>query len=147
LGGAQFALIGAVDRMRSLAADAAAPQRTAVLSAVDPANPYGAALPWPDRPAEGAQRAGRKAGSVVVLVGGKLVLYVERGGRTALSYSTDPEECRLAVVALAERVRARMLGTFEIQRVDGRPVRDSDVAAVLEAAGFVQTHRGYELRA
>jgi ATP-dependent Lhr-like helicase len=133
--------------MRSLAGDAAIHDRTAVLSAVDPANPYGAALPWPDRPSEGVQRAGRKAGSVVVLVGGRLALYVERGGRTALSYSADPKDCRLAVGALAERVRSRMLGTFEIQRVDGRPVRDSDVATALEESGFVQTHRGYELRA
>ncbi len=147
LGGAQFALPGAVDRMRALAAENDAAGRAAVLSAVDPANPYGAALPWPERSGEGAQRAGRKAGSVVVLVGGRLTLYVERGGRTALSYGDDPDRTRTAIAALAERARAGFLAGFELQRVDGRSVRDSDLTEALEGAGFVQTHRGYELRA
>ena len=61
------------------------------LAATDPANPFGAALPWPERgAAEAGHRAGRKAGAVVVLVGGRLVLYVERGGSTLLTYGDDP---------------------------------------------------------
>ncbi len=145
LGGSQFALTGAVDRMRALAD--AANASAVVLSAVDPANPYGAALPWPDRPAEGAQRAGRKAGSVVVLVAGRLVLYAERGGRTALSYSSDAGELEAAVAALADAARRGLLGNFEIQRVDGRAVRETALADALAAAGFTSTHRGFELRA
>src|SRR5262249_49005456 len=61
-----------------------------VLAATDPANPYGAALPWPERGAlDAGHRPGRKAGAAVVLVDGRLVLYVERGGRTLLSYSDE----------------------------------------------------------
>jgi ATP-dependent helicase Lhr and Lhr-like helicase len=85
LGAAQFALPGAVDRMRALAADprpadpfavGADPdnsERTVVLAAADPAQPYGAALPWPSRPGEtaAAHRPGRKAGAVVVLCAGE----------------------------------------------------------------------------
>jgi ATP-dependent Lhr-like helicase len=85
-----------------------------VLAATDPANPYGAALPWPQRPGENAagHKPGRKAGALVVLVDGELVLYVERGGRTLLTWVTDTDEgadARLqpAVDALALAVQGR----------------------------------------
>ena len=99
LGAAQFALTGAVDRLRSHQQE---PQeaRTLVLAACDPANPYGAALPWPDR--EG-HRPGRKAGALVVLVGGALVFYVERGGKSLLSFTEDP--ARLGPAAQRSRGR------------------------------------------
>ncbi|HWF82764.1 MAG TPA: crosslink repair DNA glycosylase YcaQ family protein, partial [Streptosporangiaceae bacterium] len=101
LGAAQFALPGAVDRMRSMtdsvtgtgspdAARTGGQERSVVvLAAADPANAYGAALPWPPRPDEtpGGHRPGRKAGALVVLVAGQLVLYVERGGKTLLSWT------------------------------------------------------------
>ena len=103
LGGAQFALPGAVDRMRALAeptGGSESPERAVVLAAADPAQPYGAALPWPERPGEtpSSHRPGRKAGALTVLVDGSLVLYVERGGRTLLSWTDDPE--RLAPSAV-----------------------------------------------
>src|SRR5690606_3849153 len=102
LGAAQFAAPGAVDRLRALAEDRGrdGADPPLVLAATDPANPCGAALPWPERPvdADGAaergaagHRAGRKAGALVVTVAGQLVLYVERGGRTLLSYVEDQE--------------------------------------------------------
>src|SRR5919107_3164650 len=83
LGAAQFALTGAVDRLRSYQREPEVPVAL-VLAACDPANPYGAALPWPER--EG-HRPGRKPGALVVLVGGALIFYVERGGRTLLSFT------------------------------------------------------------
>ena len=86
LGAAQFALTGAVDRLRAQQREPEQPQAL-VLAACDPANPYGAALPWPER--EG-HRPGRKAGALVVLVDGALVFYVERGGKTLLSFTEDP---------------------------------------------------------
>ena len=86
LGAAQFALTGAVDRLRAQQREPEQPQAV-VLAACDPANPYGAALPWPER--EG-HRPGRKAGALVVLVDGALVFYVERGGKTLLSFTEDP---------------------------------------------------------
>src|SRR6185437_13379800 len=78
LGGAQFALPGAVERLRAVSSDEEAP---VVLAAVDPAQPYGAALAWPERPSEAARRLTRVAGAYVVLTDGEPILYVERGGR------------------------------------------------------------------
>ena len=163
LGAAQFALPGAVDRMRALAdrpraADpgARAPisaERAMVLAAADPAQPYGAALPWPDRAGEtpSSHRPGRKAGALVVLVDGSLVLYVERGGRTLLSWTDDPELLGPAATALAASVRDGALGRLSVERADGLTVgsgiHDSPLARALEAAGFRPTPRGLRLRA
>ena len=176
LGAAQFALPGAVDRMRAMAADpgqrAAAALRRAgsvglgratgrtragqrgtspvvVLAAADPANAYGAALPWPARPDEtpGGHRPGRKAGALVVLADGQLVLYVERGGKTLLSWTSDPELLGPAAAALADAVRDGALGRLTVERADGGGVYDSPLAQALETAGFRPTPRGLRLRA
>ncbi|MGH3424162.1 MAG: Lhr family ATP-dependent helicase, partial [Nocardioidaceae bacterium] len=158
LGAAQFALPGAVDRMRTFAARASdePPPRArhddaagaVVLAAADPANPYGAALPWPERPGEGASghKPGRKAGALVVLVEGRLVLYVERGGRTLLSWSDEPERLQPAVDALALAVREGQLGQLAVERADGERVARSPLGSALEAAGFHPTPRGLRLR-
>jgi ATP-dependent helicase Lhr and Lhr-like helicase len=160
LGAAQFALPGAVDRMRALAGDprpadpwasgaAADPsERTVVLAAADPAQPYGAALPWPARPGETAtsHRPGRKAGAVVVLSGGELVLYVERGGKTLLSWSDDQAVLEPCAAALAAAVRDGALGRITVEKADGETVHDSPLAAALESAGFRPTPRGLRLR-
>ncbi|HWG02849.1 MAG TPA: DEAD/DEAH box helicase, partial [Trebonia sp.] len=160
LGAAQFALPGAVDRMRALAApgrpadpwevtpapDAAG--RTMVLAAADPAQPYGAALSWPGRPGEtgAAHRPGRKAGAVVVLYDGELVLYVERGGKTLLSWSDDAAVLEPCAAALAGAVREGALGRMTVERADGAGVYDSPLAHALESAGFRPTPRGLRLR-
>src|SRR5690606_41189225 len=90
LGAAQFATGATVDRLRAFTVEAdATPQLQAfTLAATDPANPYGAALPWPKT--DGTHRPGRKAGALVVLVDGALTLYVERGGKSTLTF-TDHE--------------------------------------------------------
>jgi len=152
LGGAQFALPGAVDRMRALAEpkNNTSPERALVLAAADPAQPYGAALPWPDRPGEtpSSHRPGRKAGALTVLVDGSLVLYVERGGRTLLSWTDDPERLAPSAVALATAVRDGALGRLTVERADGeRAGGDSPLTQALEAAGFRPTPRGLRLRA
>ncbi|GGJ77383.1 DEAD/DEAH box helicase [Pilimelia anulata] len=152
LGAAQFALPGAVDRLRS-----ARPPRGAarVLAATDPANPYGAALPWPDRAVESADdpaggraghRAGRKAGALVVTVDGELALYVERGGRTLLSYTDDPAALAAAGTALAGAVRSGALGALSVERADGATIHTTPLATALTAAGFRVTPRGLRLR-
>ena len=150
LGAAQFALPGAVDRLRTQARDdSAAPAH--VLAATDPANPYGAALPWPERPAEDDGKRGhqpaRKAGALVVVVGGRCALYVERGGRTLLSFSDDPALLQPAADALALAVRDGALGKLSVERADGTPVVASPLGEALEAAGFRPTPRGLRLRA
>jgi ATP-dependent Lhr-like helicase len=162
LGAAQFALPGAVDRMRAMATAASAgpadpwdtgpgqDRRTVVvLAAADPANAYGAALPWPERPAEtaGGHRPGRKAGAIVVLADGELVLYVERGGKTLLSWTSEDSLLKPAAVALADAVRAGTLGRLSVERADGGEVYDSPLARALEESGFRPTPRGLRLRA
>ena len=160
LGAAQFALPGAVDRMRSMTdsvTGGAGPDASraggqdspvVVLAAADPANAYGAALPWPPRPDEtpGGHRPGRKAGALVVLVAGQLVLYVERGGKTLLSWTSEPSMLGPAAAALAGAVRAGALGKLTVERADGAGVYDSPLAKALESAGFRPTPRGLRLR-
>ncbi len=152
LGAAQFALPGAVDRMRALAdPPPAAARRAVVLAAADPAQPYGAALPWPDRPGEApsSHRPGRKAGALVVLADGRLVLYVERGGRTLLSWTDDAGLLEPAAAALAAAVRDGALGRLTVERADGLRLggHDSPLARALESQGFRPTPRGLRLRA
>ena len=147
LGAAQFALPGAVDRMRAMAD--ANDGSIVVLAAADPANAYGSALPWPARPDEtpGGHRPGRKAGALVVLADGQLVLYVERGGKTLLSWTSDPALLDPAAAALADAVREGALGRLTVERADGGGVYDSPLARALEQAGFRPTPRGLRLRA
>jgi ATP-dependent Lhr-like helicase len=151
LGGAQFAVPGAVDRLRALTDPPASPL-TQVLAAADPANPYGAALPWPERTATGTEgerpghRPGRKAGAVVILVDGDLVLYVERGGRTLLTFTDHPDRLARAADALALAVRDGALGRLAVEKADGGTVFDTPLARALTEAGFRPSARGLRLR-
>ena len=146
LGAAQFAASATVDRLRTFAALADPPPRRAVtLAATDPANPYGAALAWPRR--EGvSHRPGRKAGGLVVLVDGSLVLYLERGGRTVLAFDDDPELLRAAASDLVSTSRARRLETLTVEKINGEAIYGTDFAMALQEAGFVATPRGFSLR-
>nr|MBA3619149.1 hypothetical protein [Acidothermales bacterium] len=120
--------------------------RALVLAATDPANPYGAALPWPHRESAGGHRPGRKAGALVVLVDGACALYVERGGRTLLSWAEAEGDLQAAVDALALAVRDGALGRLTVERADGERVVDSPLGRALEAAGFHPTPRGLRIR-
>jgi ATP-dependent Lhr-like helicase len=143
LGAAQFALTGAVDRLRTYQREPAEPAAV-VLAACDPANPYGAGLPWPDR--EG-HRPGRKAGALGVLVGGALIFYVERGGKTLLSFSEDPTKLAPAAAALARSVQQGLLGKLTVERADGTHIFGSlRVSEALQNAGFRMTPQGLRLR-
>ncbi|MEV4559736.1 ATP-dependent helicase [Kitasatospora sp. NPDC049285] len=152
LGGAQFAMDGAADRLRSVnsrleratgdwssTAPAEAPQAL-VLAAADPANAYGAALSWPEPPADttAAHRPARKAGSLVALVDGELVLYLERGGKSLLAWTTDEAPLTAALAALVP--------PLTIERVNGHPALTSPLGPHLEAAGFHATPKGYRKR-
>ncbi|MGX2994159.1 ATP-dependent helicase [Streptomyces sp. JNUCC 64] len=196
LGGAQFAMDGAVDRLRATATarergerspepfpdDPSVPRtggipdfpadpghappptgrppapgvgpRAVLLAAADPANAYGAALPWPEPPAGAGHKPGRKAGSLVVLVDGELTLYLERGGKTLLAWPTHPDsgpgpdDPRLtaAAGAVARAARDGALGTLTVERVNREPALTSAFGTVLEGAGFHATPRGLRLR-
>ncbi len=149
LGAAQFFLPGAVDRLRTYAADRREPAPALVLAATDPANAYGAALPWPTRPGDSAtgHKPGRKAGALVVVHDGRLVLYVERGGKSLLTWTDDLTHLQPAVDALALAVRDGQLGKLAVERADGEGVLDSPLGGALERAGFHPTPRGLRLRA
>ncbi|MER7621801.1 DEAD/DEAH box helicase [Streptomyces sp. NPDC126503] len=155
LGAAQFAMDGAVDRLRAAAtardrgAEAAAGPRAVVLAAADPANAYGAALSWPEPPTGAGHKPGRKAGAMVVLVDGELTLYMERGGKTLLSWPAEPDDPALtaAAEALAASARQGVLGTVTVERINGATALTSPLARPLEAAGFLATPRGLRLRA
>ncbi|WP_405978297.1 ATP-dependent helicase [Streptomyces sp. NBC_00158] len=146
LGAAQFAMDGAVDRLRA-AEKNPPPLAALVLAAADPANAYGAALPWPEPPAGASHKPGRKAGSLVVLVDGELVLYLERGGKTLLAWP-EPGDPRLeaAVAALAAGSRAGTLPALTVERINAAAALTSPLGAALEAAGFHATPRGLRLR-
>jgi ATP-dependent Lhr-like helicase len=143
LGGAQFGHGTAIDRLR--ATSGSRTEDVVVLAATDPAQPYGAALPWPSRSeSDSGHQPGRKAGSLVVLVGGRLGLYVERGGRSLLSW-LDDDEPAAAVEALAAVVRRGALGRVGVERVNGADVRGTPMARQLQTAGFRLTPRGLRL--
>jgi ATP-dependent Lhr-like helicase len=185
LGAAQFATGPTVDRLRSfvreddregdeaLAVAGRGPQVPVVtLAATDPANPYGAALPWPSLPDDSAagaspppdaaandasgpgartstrsgHRPGRKAGALVVLVDGRLTVYVERGGKTTLTFGApSSRDLASAAASLASVVRAR-LGKLAIERVDGEFVLGTPFGDALRDAGFSPTPSGVRLR-
>ncbi|ODV04979.1 MAG: DEAD/DEAH box helicase [Pseudonocardia sp. SCN 73-27] len=182
LGAAQFAVPGAIDRLRALSrpdgsAAPSAPDEPAelefgdgptgpgmtrragrgrqepsgpsavVLAAADPAQPYGAALDWPSTVGESSHRPGRKAGALVVLVDGAPALYVERGGRSLLSFTDDRTELRAGADALAGAVHEGWLGSLAVEKADGVGSLASDLTDVLTEAGFRVTPKGLRLRA
>ncbi|GLI25784.1 DEAD/DEAH box helicase [Agromyces rhizosphaerae] len=141
LGAAQFGSAGAVDRLRT------APEApTLVLAATDPANPYGAALPWPELPVDG-HRPGRKAGAMVILVDGALVAYVERGGKTIIAFTDDAEVLRGAATALAAVVQRSAVDRLRVETVNGVYVLGTPAGDALQEAGFRTTPRGLRISA
>jgi len=154
LGAAQFAARGAVDRLRALSRSDGSPPAdvsAVVLAAADPAQPYGAALPWPapvgSENKTGKHRPARKAGALAVLVDGLPVLYVERGGRSLLSFTEDESALRTAAEGLSRAVREGWLGQLAVQRADGEVALTSRLAEILRDAGFRATPKGLRLRA
>ena len=136
LGAAQFALPGAVDRLRAVRAPEpdAAP---VVLAATDPAQPYGAALSWPESPG----RPARAAGAHVVLADGLPLVMLERGGRSLATFAgaQSTDAWIEAIIGLVKDGRLRKL---EIAKVDGVPVRETSWATRLEEAGFTSAYKG-----
>jgi ATP-dependent Lhr-like helicase len=132
LGGAQFALAGAVERLRSLPETDGSFQ---VLAATDPANPFGAALPWPKPPS--GRRPARAPGAYVLLRDGEPIVYVERGGRSILRLGElSNADLATAMQALADAVTAGRLPKLGIEKLDGEPVIGSGHEEALLSAGF-----------
>ncbi len=131
LGGAQFAYPGVVDRLRMPSED-----EVHVLAAADPANPYGAIVPWP----ESDGRPSRRAGAYVITVGGLLAVFVERGARRLISFTDDPNVMHQAAEAL-RRLSGR-LRRLEIETIDGVKASDTALGSVLLEAGFRRSYQG-----
>ncbi len=132
LGGAQFALAGAVERLRSLPEG---DESHLLLAATDPANPYGASLPWPKPPS--GRRPARAPGAHVLLRGGEPIVYLERGGRSILRFRELADaELAAAMETLAAAVAGGRLPKLAIEKLDGEPVIGSGHEETLLAAGF-----------
>jgi ATP-dependent Lhr-like helicase len=161
-GATQFALPGADERLRSLR-EAPDEVHTLILAATDPANPYGATVPWPvrrnadastnDRGGEGEAmtRPQRAAGARVILHNGALVAWIAKSERNLLTFLPEAEPDRSHAIeaiihALTELVQAGKRRAFLVTAIDGEPVETSVLAIHLRDAGFVQTSRGFLLR-
>lgn len=143
-GGSQYAAPGAIDRLR--AARHPASDEACLLAANDPAQPFGAVLPWPHREGErgGARRT---AGAHVVLVDGTPILFIERGGKRWITFpgADDAHAFDVAARALDRVARGRRGGALRVETIDGEPVRDSRFAEALRAADFRSDLRGLVL--
>ncbi len=140
-GAAQFALPGAVDRLRGERHVGDDPV-VRVLGATDPAQVYGAALSWPDL---AGARLARTAGAHVVTVDGAAICYVERGGRSLRTF-VDDDRVDVALEAIVIAMKDGRIARFEPERVNGEPVRTTEVAARLRALGFLDGYKGLRLR-
>jgi ATP-dependent Lhr-like helicase len=165
LGAAQFATGATVDRLRAFAREPDSEHEPVAitLAATDPANAYGAALAWPtSSPLGGAvvgggavvetiadpkrgHRPGRKAGALVVIVDGALALYVERGGKTMLTFAASDRALTAAAHSLASVIR-RSGGKLKVERVNGDFVIGTGLGDALVEAGFTVTPQGLRLR-
>jgi ATP-dependent Lhr-like helicase len=147
LGGAQFALPAAIERLRTVRSDQ--PAGALVLAVTDPANPYGATLPWPKREDdESGRRPSRVPGAYVVTLDAEPVLYVERGGKALLALREPHDDwLRPALEALADAVRHGHVPRLGLERFDGEPVVGSEVGSLLVELGFRRGPRRLTLSA
>ena len=137
LGAAQFALPGAVDRLRTSAATDFEDDSVLLLAATDTAQPFGASLPWP----ESAGRPARAAGSHVVIVNGEAALYIDRGAKTIVGFPAALQN-DLWVDAVKDLARNRLVRSIEIAKIDGAPASESPLAETLTNNGFVKAYKG-----
>jgi len=147
LAATQFAEPGADDRLRLLS-DASRSAALVNLAATDPANPYGAALPWP----EGELRPQRAAGARVMILDGALIGYISRSAHSLMTFFPSSEtECRICQDALANALKRLIDGhahrSLVINEIDGRPAALSTFGKILQQSGFVLTSDGYFYRA
>jgi ATP-dependent Lhr-like helicase len=152
LGGAQFCVPAALDRLRAERSDPGGDRgatETLILAASDPANPYGAALAWPRWSDDDRRPIARAAGAYVVTIDGEPVIYLERGGKSlqTLPAFADRDAAQMALGALRQLVADGRFRSLQIERVDSVPVGESRHAEALAAAGFQRAYRGWLLKA
>jgi ATP-dependent Lhr-like helicase len=119
-----------------------------VLAAVDPAQPYGAVLPWPARGRDDGRRPARVPGAYVVLAGGDPIVYLERSGRALQTLvASDDRRVEAALIALVEHVRAGRIKRLALEKVDGEPALTSPLGLMLVRLGFQEGPRRLTLSA
>ena len=142
LGGAQFAQVSTIDLLRTVDSDRKSrvergSLETETLAALDPANPYGAALPWPERTTPTGARPGRKVGAAVVLVNGELAVYLEKGGRTVLTFATTEPVLSASFADLVRQVNARGITALTVAKINGESalshLREAESAPIINA--------------
>ena len=109
------------------------------MAATDPGQPFGASLPWP----ESGGRPSRSAGALVILHDGEPMVFLERGGKSLLSFDGAQQrpEWAMAIAQATAAGRTRL----EITKIDGEPAATSPLIAHLEAAGFQRGYRGWSI--
>jgi ATP-dependent helicase Lhr and Lhr-like helicase len=147
-GAAQFALSGALDRLRDFREPADEPQ-TYLLAATDPANPYGAVLPWPER--NDSYHFGRNAGARVILIDGQMAAYLGKGEKNLLTFITldDPlieRKASAIAEALSSEVNSGRRRAIVISSVDGQPPGETFLGSALKTEGFVAFTHGWQKR-
>ena len=152
LTGAQFSHPGAVDRLRAARPEAEerdqplTEEDIAILAAVDPANPYGTLLGWPDAARPDQAKPRRIPGAWVLLARGRPVLYVAPRGRRILSFPATirAEDGALpaALAALRRIPKSGRRGLLVIEKIDGVAAPESGLLAEFRAAGYQLDYRG-----
>jgi ATP-dependent helicase Lhr and Lhr-like helicase len=146
VGAAQFALPTALDQLRALRDE---PDTPAVvhLAATDPANPYGAALAWPE--SGSPIRPSRSVGAAVVLVNGACAAWIARGGRALATWLPEQEPARATVGRAVARELAALAraggrhGGLLVSEIDGTPAGEHPLAPFLGEAGFGASAMGF----
>jgi ATP-dependent Lhr-like helicase len=154
MGAAQFATPAAVDMLRSLRTEPDHPEAIH-LAASDPANPYGALLPWPrsDAASSAAHGMARVSGASVVLVNGSLAAYLRRKNSSLRVWlpEDEPDRSRYA------RALARKLAEVALERqtlrtglligeINDQQATAHFLAPFLEDSGFIATALGFQMR-
>jgi ATP-dependent Lhr-like helicase len=143
LGGAQYAHMGAVDRLRERRREGG---EVSSLAATDPASPWGALVSWPDTTTDAASRPGRRPGATVISIGGEPALFAEPARRRLVTFrgttGATLDRAAAALIALVDASRRRSL---RIETIDGQPARSSPHADALHRVGFRAEYRGLVL--
>jgi ATP-dependent Lhr-like helicase len=140
--GAQFAYVGAVDRLRGMR-DALHTAQVVTLSAADPANPYGWVLPWPTLSEGESRQPKRHAGATLVLVDGEATIYLDRGGKALSTFAgVVPERLKRGMAVLVEMIATRNKKMVRIEDIDGEPALRSPHASLFKEVGMTFDHRG-----
>ena len=148
LGAAQFAVPGAVDRLRACK-EIDSTLSVEVLAATDPAQPYGATLDWPAT----TGRPSRSAGAVVLIGGGEALAWYDVRSHHLVTFATslEPHNCSAIVDALGTLVKDGRAKNIEVRKINGAGVHDAtpetvQIAALLEQHRFARGYRGLVLR-